>query len=91
MPSHLERRYGRQQSHFITCSCYRRMPLLNHDCVKQTFLAVLEETRLKLGFCVYGYVIMPEHFHLLIGEPETGDPGTVMQVLKQDGWPRQDS
>jgi putative transposase len=26
---------------------------------------------------------MPEHFHLLISEPEIGDPSTVMQVLKQ--------
>ena len=83
MPSHLERRYGTQRSHFITCSCYRRAPLLSHDRIKQTFLTVLEETRQKYQFCVYGYVIMPEHFHLLIGEPETGNPGTVMQVLKQ--------
>ncbi len=26
---------------------------------------------------------MPEHFHLLIAEPEVGTPSTVMQVLKQ--------
>jgi putative transposase len=26
---------------------------------------------------------MPEHFHLLISEPEQGNPSTVMQVLKQ--------
>jgi hypothetical protein len=26
---------------------------------------------------------MPEHFHLLITEPEGGNPSTVMQVLKQ--------
>jgi putative transposase len=26
---------------------------------------------------------MPEHFHLLISEPERGAPSTVMQVLKQ--------
>ena len=83
MPSRLERRYGTQRSHFITCSCYRRMPLLSDDRIKRIFLSVLENTRQKYGFCVYGYVIMPEHFHLLIGEPETGDPGTVMQVFKQ--------
>jgi len=83
MPSRLERRYGTERLHFITCSCYRRMPLLNNNRIKRTFLSVLEDTRQKYGFCVYGYVIMPEHFHLLIGEPESGDPGTVMQVLKQ--------
>ena len=27
MPKNLERRYGRKDLHFITCSCYRRLPL----------------------------------------------------------------
>jgi len=27
---------------------------------------------------------MPEHFHLLISEPERGNPSIVMQVLKQN-------
>ena len=35
---------------------------------------------------------MPEHFHLLIAEPEVGNPSTVMQVLKQRTaralWPK---
>jgi REP element-mobilizing transposase RayT len=26
---------------------------------------------------------MPEHVHLLLSEPERGDPGVVIQVLKQ--------
>src|SRR5215813_13402918 len=26
---------------------------------------------------------MPEHYHVLIGEPERGTPSTVMQVVKQ--------
>jgi putative transposase len=34
-------------------------------------------------FVVVGYVVMPEHFHLLISEPEQGDPSVVMKVLKQ--------
>ena len=32
---------------------------------------------------VVGYVVMPEHIHLLISEPERGTPSSVMQVLKQ--------
>ena len=31
---------------------------------------------------VVGYVVMPEHFHLLISEPEKGNPSTVIQALK---------
>ena len=30
-----------------------------------------------------GYVVMPEHFHLLISEPQETTPSVVMQVLKQ--------
>jgi putative transposase len=32
---------------------------------------------------VDGYVVMPEHVHLLISEPERGNPAIVMQVIKQ--------
>ena len=39
--------------------------------------------RQRYGFVVVGYLVMPEHFHLLIGQPEKGNPSTVMQVLKQ--------
>src|SRR5438128_2753410 len=33
-------------------------------------------------FVVLGYVYMPEHFHLLISEPEKGNPSVVIQALK---------
>jgi putative transposase len=83
MPAGLERRYGGGSSHFVTCSCYHRLPLLNDDRMKHLFLTILEEVRRHYEFRVFGYVIMPEHFHLLLSEPEVGDPSTVLQVLKQ--------
>ena len=46
-------------------------------------MRILDEVREQCGFRVAGYVVMPEHVHLLIGEPRTGTPSTVMQVLKQ--------
>jgi putative transposase len=51
----------------------------SRDCV----LSILEQTRLRYRFVVVGYVIMPEHIHLLISEPEVGTTSTVMQVWKQ--------
>ena len=51
--------------------------------VRDLFLKTLEDIRHRYRFYVVGYVVMPEHFHLLISEPETGDPSTVVQVLKQ--------
>jgi REP element-mobilizing transposase RayT len=32
-------------------------------------LKIFEEVRQKYEFQVVGYVVMPEHIHLLIGEP----------------------
>ena len=69
--------------HFITCSCDRRKPLLGTKQAREVFLKVLGEVRARFHFGLVGYVVMPEHVHLLITEPETGTPGTVMQVLKQ--------
>lgn len=83
MPSGLHRTYGGHHLHFITCSCYRRLPLLGSARSRDRFLSILEETRQRYQFVVVGYVVMPEHIHLLISEPEVGTPSTVMQVLKQ--------
>ncbi len=83
MPSGLHRTYGAHHLHFITCSCYRRLPGLGGARSRDRFLSILEQTRERYRFVVVGYVVMPEHIHLLITEPEIGTPSTVMQVLKQ--------
>ena len=83
MPSGLHRTYGARHLHFITSSCYRRLPLLDSPQARDRFLSILEQARQCYRFVVVGYVVMPEHFHLLISEPEVGTPSTVMQVLKQ--------
>jgi putative transposase len=79
----LRRYYGGHHLHFITASCFRRRVLLGSGRRRDALLRILEEVRRRFGFVVVGYVVMPEHFHLLISEPERGDPSKVMQVLKQ--------
>ena len=83
MPAGLHRIYGAHHLHFITCSCYRRLPFLGSARARDRFLAVLEQTRQRYRFVIVGFVVMPEHIHLLVTEPEVGTPSTVMQVLKQ--------
>lgn len=78
----LIRIYGQKHLHFITCSTYRRQPTLTAS-RRDRVLEQLEIVRAERRFQINGYVIMPEHFHLLIGEPAVGDPSTVMQLLKQ--------
>ena len=53
------------------------------DSARNTSVKILDEVRGRYGFALVGYVAMPEHIHLLIGEPAKGTPSTVLQVLKQ--------
>ena len=83
MTSGLHRYYGAHNLHFITWSCYRRRPFLKAAKSRDYFLEILEQVRRRYRFVVVGYVVMPEHVHLLMSEPEVGNPSVVMQVLKQ--------
>jgi putative transposase len=82
MRSKLKRYYGAGHLYFITCSCYRRQPLLGTRHRRDLFLTVLEQVRRRYQFVIAGYVVMPEHIHLLISEPQDKNPSTVMQALK---------
>ena len=83
MAKGLKRYYGSGDLHYITCSCYQRKPWLGIERRRDLFLNILEEVRKERRFVVLGYVVMPEHFHLLMSEPQVGNPSTVMQALKQ--------
>ena len=78
----LKRFYGAGDLHYITFSCYQRRPLLGSVQSRDLFLKVLEQVRRRYHFVVIGYVVMPEHVHLLLSEPQQGTPSTVMQALK---------
>lgn len=83
MPARLRRAYGTGYLHFITFSCYQRRPLLGGPRSRDLFLRILEETRSRYEIVVVGYVVMPEHVHLLLSEPESSNHSVVVQVLKQ--------
>lgn len=82
MPKNLKRYYGSGDLHFITFSCYRRLPLLRSVRARNAFVRALAQVREKYGCKLVGFVVMPEHVHLLIGEPQHGNPSTVMHSLK---------
>jgi putative transposase len=82
MPDGLLRLHHSGLSHFLTLSRYHRLPLLEEMHMQDAFLEVLEEVRQRFGMHVYGYVIMPEHVHLLMSEPEGGTLSRAMQLLK---------
>ena len=82
MPSGLKRYYGKEDLHFITFSCYRRLPLLKTVRARDLFVQELGKVRDEMGFRLVGYVVMPEHVHLLISEPKQGTPSSVLHKLK---------
>ena len=69
--------------HFLTFSCYRRQALLGTARAYSIFESVLEAVRVGYGFVVAGYVLMPEHIHLLVSEPSRSSLSIAIQVLKQ--------
>ena len=83
MAHKLIRHYGRGHLHFITFTCYRRLPLLRSVRARNVFVQILGEVRDRYGFSLVGYVVMPDHIHLLVSEPAKGTPSTAIQVLKQ--------
>ena len=82
MPWGLQRWHGGGDLHFITCSCYGRQPLLRTARRRDLFLQVLEQVRQRYRWVVIGYVVMPEHIHLLVSEPQERPLSTAMQALK---------
>jgi putative transposase len=56
--------------HFVTFSCYGRLPHLGSDPARSLFERSLEAIRARYDFAVIGYVVMPEHVHLLVSEPK---------------------
>ncbi|MGB6743189.1 MAG: transposase [Terracidiphilus sp.] len=68
--------------HFITFSCYHRLAYLGRAELRDLFELSLERMRRKYRFVVAGYVVMPEHVHLLVSEPKISTLDRAIQSLK---------
>jgi hypothetical protein len=87
VPWGLYRFHQSRLPHFITFTCYRWQALLNTSEIRDVFLKILERARVRFDFLIYGFVIMPNHVHLLISEPMVGTLATVIQAIKIGWWP----
>jgi putative transposase len=68
--------------HFVTFSCYQRRQYLGTPTARDRFEVALEEMRRRYEFFVSGYVVMPEHVHVLVSEPKKVNLATALQALK---------
>jgi putative transposase len=85
MPWGLTRFQHSGQSHFVTFCCYHRRRLLTNDETRRIFEAALERVRRSFRLQVYGYVVMPEHVHLLLSEPQRDVDSSGRAPLKPNG------
>ena len=83
MPWGLTRYHHTGQSHFVTFCCYHRHSLFASDASRRVFESALERVRRSFRLRVYGYVVMPEHIHLLVSEPERDTLADALKSLKQ--------
>jgi putative transposase len=68
-PRKTVKHYDNGEPHFLTFSCYRRMPLLSKDRTRLWFAEALNDARTVHGFHLWAWVIMPEHVHILLWPP----------------------
>jgi len=69
-------------NHAINFSCYNHDPYLASTTARNLFEHSLEKVRQKYELNIYGYVVMPDHVHLLISEPAVHPLSKAIQALK---------
>ncbi|MBX3317862.1 MAG: transposase [Phycisphaeraceae bacterium] len=77
----MHRREGTGSPRFLTFSCYRREQLF-HPTIASLFADALAAARVKHGFALHAWVVMPEHVHLLITPPRELDVGHALRSIK---------
>jgi putative transposase len=82
MPKFREAVYGKGHLHFISCTCYQNLPKLTEEKHRNVFVRIMEELRVKFRFAIVGYVVMPDHFRLLMREPEIDTAANAVQTLQ---------
>jgi putative transposase len=65
----IERKQGEGHLHFITLTCHQRLDYLGTPFARNIFENALQRTRRRYRLGVIGYVVMPEHVHLLLRGP----------------------
>lgn len=67
--------------HYVTTVTYHRVPVFRGEEACTIFIAALAETRQQCPFKLVGYVIMPDHIHLIVN-PRDSDISNLMRRIK---------
>ena len=85
-PGHRKTRkvYDREgDAHFLTFSCFRRLPLLSRERTCQWLVEAIDRSRQKNPFNLWAWVIMPEHVHLVLLPHEDVGIASILTTMKQ--------
>jgi putative transposase len=67
---------------FVTVSCFQRHPLFRDGAIVTELLRHVSRLRTECGIRILGYVVMPEHVHLVLHPPDGLELGVVIGQLK---------
>lgn len=67
---------------FVTFSCYRQQPYLLIPNARELLAIHIDAARDKFKFKLLGYVLMPEHVHLVIFPPDGTKLGLLIREIK---------
>jgi len=70
-------------AHYLTFSCFHRIPLLNRDRSRNWVIEAIARSRTKSPFDLWAYVIMPEHVHLVLQPKDDTQISAILSTLKQ--------
>ncbi len=73
----------RGDAHFLTFSCFRRLPLLNRDRTRLWLVEAIDLGRQTAPFDLWAFVIMPEQAHLVIRPHEDVRISMMLKTIKQ--------
>ncbi len=69
--------------HFVTFSCYKRRKLLSHDRICKIVLGTLTAELNNFQAACVGFVLMPNHVHILLRFRQVGQVSKFLQQWKQ--------
>ena len=77
------RQFNPGELQFVTSSTYRRTPLFRSETLAENFSNTLAKLRDDMGFGLQGWVLMPDHFHLLFRPIPADAASLIVKQLKQ--------
>jgi putative transposase len=67
---------------FVTFCTHRKIPILRKSSYRSIVAESINEIHKEIGFEFYGYVIMPDHLHLVLRPPEGTSLSKIISEIK---------